>query len=168
MRRRKVTWFAIAALALLAMVSGGWRRTHQPCTLQVRNSAGVAIKNVEVSLPGRRVSTGPLAPGASVSFKLWVARKGGLSVAVEVGTGVYIQPCQDCGLPAKLILEISPNFQVSYGQSLSGRAPNSRLQRAVLAGLAGSVVYPLFVIHDFRCLFGLPARSLGPSGRTGR
>ena len=67
-----------------------------------------------MSFAGNKVATGPLQPGASVTLRVWLPRGNGLSVAVKVGTGIFINPCQDCRVPRHLTLDIAPDFSVSY------------------------------------------------------
>jgi hypothetical protein len=102
------------ATAVLVAVAFGWRLTHQRCTLHVHNSAAIAVQDVVVTVAGKEVATGPLQPGASVTLRAWVPRRVGLMVSVYVGTAVSFSPCQDCGIPRHLALDIAPDFSVSY------------------------------------------------------
>jgi hypothetical protein len=105
----------VAGIAVvLVAVALGWRLTHQRCTFQIHNSAAVAVQDVVVSVAGKKVATGPLQPGASVTVRAWVPRRRGLMVSVYVGTAVSFSPCMGCGVPHHLTVNVAPDFSVSY------------------------------------------------------
>ena len=105
--------WVVTPILVVGIMAFGYAFVPRPYRFDVRNEALTVVDEVVVTLGENKASSGQLAPGGGAIVKVLAARGTSLSVAVRIGTGMYISTFPDVEVGRLTRLVISQDLKVS-------------------------------------------------------